>query len=312
MNHAPLTPITFLERTASVFPRHTAVVYADWAGSSTPVREQTWAETLDRCVRLASSLSERCSPSDVVGVLSPNTPQFVELHHAVSMAGCLLNPINIRLEPGSLAFIIRHARCRVLFVDAEFMEPVKEAIKLLAGEQQNGFLPRLLVQIEDAQHGVSMEESHEDGSIETVDYESLVSAGDPRFRYHTPSDEWASHSVNYTSGTTGDPKGVVYSHRGAALNAVNNCLVWNFPAHSRYLWTLPMFHCAGWTIPYSVTLNAGVHVCLRKIDAASIFAAIERESVTHLCGAPVIMNMILQEAGRRGIDRIAKEGEVIR
>ena len=208
VNHAPLTPINFLERTAAVFPRHTAIVYGDWSNSNSAgnpnsvIVRQTWSETFSRCRQIADSLSQHTNHGDVVGVFCPNTPAFVELHHAVSMAGCVLNPVNIRLDPPTISYIIQHAQCKVLFVDSEFLPRVVEALKLVEKENKEN-LPKLVVEVPDVPHGVggvSASSSPSSSPVETVNYEHFLGQGNPNFHYYTPTDEWEHHAVNYTKG----------------------------------------------------------------------------------------------------------------
>lgn len=276
-NHAPLTPLGFLERAAAVYPTRIAVAHGDL--------KRSYAELAERCARLASALKAAgVKRGDTVAMLAPNTPEAVEAHFAVAMAGGVLNMINIRLEARTIGFILSHGEAKVLLLDSEFGAVARDAL------HSSGAKP-LLVEIEDAQ-GPGGER------IGGIDYEAFLAGGDPAFPILPPNDEWDAIALNYTSGTTGDPKGVVYHHRGAYLNSIGNALAWGLGPHPVYLWVLPMFHCNGWCFPWTITAVAGTQVCLRRPDAAAIFAAIERHGVTHTCGAPVIMTMMISAAER--------------
>jgi fatty-acyl-CoA synthase len=271
-NYVPLTPIGFLVRSASVYPNRLAVVHGE--------RRYGWREALERCRRLASALTARgIQRGDTVALMAPNIPEAFEAHFGVPMAGAVLNALNIRLDPGTIAFILEHGEAKVLITDTEFSPVIAEALAQL--EQKP-----LVIDIADPM-GPGGERLGE------MDYEEFLATGDPAFQEITPEDEWEAIALNYTSGTTGNPKGVVYHHRGAYLNALGNVLVWGMRQHPVYLWTLPMFHCNGWCFPWTITAMAGTHVCLRRVEAAAIYEAIAREGVTHLCGAPVVMNMLL-------------------
>lgn len=282
-NHVPLSPLSFLPRTASVFPDRTAVIHGS-------VR-RSWAETYARCRRLASALAGRgIGIGDTVTVMAPNIPALFEAHFGVPMAGAVLNALNIRLDPAGIAFILDHSETRVLIVDGEFADAVERALDLAT-------VRPLVVDIDDPLFP-------EGRRIGALTYEELLAEGDPDAEWTPPDDEWRAISLNYTSGTTGDPKGVVYHHRGAYLNAVGNSMVWAMPHHPVYLWTLPMFHCNGWCFPWTVTAMAGTHVCLRRVEAGAIYDAIADHKVTHLCGAPIVMGLILNalEEKRRAFD----------
>jgi fatty-acyl-CoA synthase len=271
-NYVPLSPIGFLLRSAAVYPNRLAVAYGE--------RKYTWRDALERCRRLASALAERgVRRGDTVAVMAPNTPEAFEAHFAVPMSGAVLNALNIRLDPATIAFILKHGEAKVLITDSEFAPVVAEALAQLDERP-------LVIDIADAS-GPGGERLGE------MDYEAFLATGDPAFPEVTPKDEWDAIALNYTSGTTGNPKGVVYHHRGAYLNSLGNILVWGMRQHPVYLWTLPMFHCNGWCFPWTITALAGTHVCLRRVEAAAIYEAIAREGVTHLCGAPVVMNMLL-------------------
>jgi fatty-acyl-CoA synthase len=287
-NYVPLTPIGFLVRSASVYPNRLAVVHGE--------RRYSWREALERCRRLASALTVRgIKRGDTVALMAPNIPEAFEAYFGVPMAGAVLNALNIRLDPGTVAFILEHGEAKVLIVDAEFAPVIAEALEQLEHKP-------IVIDIADAM-GPGGER------LGAMDYEEFLATGDPAFQEITPEDEWDAIALNYTSGTTGNPKGVVYHHRGAYLNALGNVLVWGMRQHPVYLWTLPMFHCNGWCFPWTITAMAGTHVCLRRVEAAAIYEAIAREGVTHLCGAPVVMNMLLNfspGAGpglRRSLDR---------
>ena len=271
-NYVPLSPISLLRRTALVYPERTAVIHGEL--------RRNWSETERRCRRLASALSRRgIGLGDTVAIMAPNIPAFVEAHFGVPMAGAVLNSLNTRLDAQALAFILQHGEAKALLTDREFSEVMSKA---LAGLEN----PPLVIDIDDhlAQGGELIGE---------LEYEALLAEGDPDFPCEPPVDEWQAISLNYTSGTTGNPKGVVYSHRGAYLNAVSNAMDWDMSRFPVYLWTLPMFHCNGWCFPWTVTAKAGTHVCLRKVEAGAIFDAIQRHQVTHLCGAPIVMAMMV-------------------
>ena len=279
-NYVPLTPIGFLLRSAAVYPERLAVTHGE--------RRYTWRQTLERCRRLASALAARgIGRGDTVALMAPNIPEAFEAHFGVPMAGAVLNALNIRLDPETIAFTLRHGEAKVLITDTEFSTVIKEALARLDAKP-------VVIDIADAQ-GPGGDRLGE------LDYEAFLASGDPKFREVTPEDEWEPIALNYTSGTTGNPKGVVYHHRGAYLNALGNILVWGMRQHPVYLWTLPMFHCNGWCFPWTITALAGTHVCLRRVEAAAIYDAIAQEGVTHLCGAPVVMNMLLN-AGKRPKD----------
>ena len=283
-NYVPLTPIGFLVRSASVYPNRLAVVHGE--------RRYNWRETLERCRRLASALTARgVERSDTVALIAPNIPEASEAHYGVPMAGAVLNALNIRLDPGTIAFILEHGEAKVLITDTEFAPVVARALAQLERKP-------IVIDIVDAM-GPGGDRLGE------MDYEEFLATGDPAFQEMTPEDEWEAIALNYTSGTTGNPKGVVYHHRGAYLNALGNVLVWGMRQHPVYLWTLPMFHCNGWCFPWTITAMAGTHVCLRRVEAAAIYEAIARDGVTHLCGAPVVMNLLLNAGPglQRSLDR---------
>ena len=271
-NHAPLTPVSFIERSADVHPGRTAWIHGD--------TRATYAAFRARARRLAAALAGRgVEPGDTVAVMLPNTPPMLEAHFGVPMAGAVLNSINIRLEPATIAYILEHGGARVLLADAEFAPTIKEALTRLEHRP-------LVVDVLDRQFRGGGERLGE------VTYEELLAEGEESFEPLYPADEWQAIGLNYTSGTTGQPKGVVVHHRGAWLAAIGQALANEMGLHPTYLWTLPMFHCNGWAFTWSVTLQAGTHVCLRRVEAAPVFAAIAEHEVTHLCGAPIVMNMI--------------------
>jgi fatty-acyl-CoA synthase len=283
-NYVPLSPIGFLLRSAAVYPDRLAVVYRE--------RRYSWREALERCRRLAGALAARgVGRGDTVALMAPNIPEVFEAHFGVPMAGAVLNALNIRLDPDTIAFMLRHGGAKVLITDTEFSAVIGQALAQL---EQKPFV----IDIADA--------AGPGGSrLGEMDYEAFLATGDPAFPAVTPKDEWDAIALNYTSGTTGNPKGVVYHHRGAYLNALGNILVWGMRHHPVYLWTLPMFHCNGWCFPWTITALAGTHVCLRRVEAAAIYDAIAREGVTHLCGAPVVMNMLLNAGAglKRSLER---------
>jgi fatty-acyl-CoA synthase len=283
-NYVPLSPISFLLRTASVYPNRLAVAYGE--------RRYSWREVLERCRRLAGALAARgVGRGDTVAVMAPNLPEAFEAHFGVPMAGAVLNALNIRLDPATIAFILRHGEAKVLITDREFAPVIEQALGQLEKKP-------VVIDIDDATASGGK-------LLGEMDYEAFLAAGDPTFPEVTPADEWEAIALNYTSGTTGNPKGVVYHHRGAYLNALGNVLVWGMRHHPVYLWTLPMFHCNGWCFPWTITAMAGTNVCLRRVEAAAIYENIAREGVTHLCGAPVVMNMLLNAGAglKRSLDR---------
>jgi fatty-acyl-CoA synthase len=279
-NFAPLTPLGFLERAAFVYPNRISVIHGD--------QRFTWKQTYDRCRRLASALAQRgIGRGDTVAVMGANTPQAFECTFGVPMTGAVLCALNIRLDAEAIAFMLQHSEAKVLLTDREFSSTIKRALKGMEN-------PPLVIDIDDI-------EAKGGQLLGEMDYEAFLAGGDPEFAWRFPDNEWDAIALNYTSGTTGNPKGVVYHHRGAYINALGNIVNWGMRGHPVYLWTLPMFHCNGWCFPWSITAIAGTHVCLRRVDAASMFAAIEKYKVTHLCGAPIVMGMLTNavEADRR-------------
>ncbi len=268
-NCTALTPLVFLRRAAAVYPDKLAVVHG--------AARFTYRNLYSRCRRLADALRRRgIGLGDTVAVMAPNVPALLEAHYGVPMAGAVLNALNYRLDARSIAFILAHGQARLLIADREFAPIVSTALDELGR-------PLPLVEIDDSS-GVSL------GGTE---YEAFLAEGDPAAAWAMPSDEWNPIALNYTSGTTGNPKGVVYHHRGAFLNAIGNAITFGLDRRSVYLWTLPMFHCNGWSYPWAVTAVAGTHVCLRRVDPAPIFAAIAEHRITHLCGAPIVLNLLV-------------------
>ena len=288
-NHTALTPCDFMARAAEIYPARTAVVHG--------ALRRSYAETYDRCRRLAGALLERgVNLGDTVSIMAPNVPAMLEAHFGVPMAGAVLNALNIRLDAASVAWMLNHARSRVLIADAAFASVVEEA----------------LAQLDRRPHVVTIDDPAEaDGEgrgFGDESYEALLATGAPDFEWPWPDDEWQAISLNYTSGTTGRPKGVVYHHRGAYLNALSNVLMNGFSRESVYLWTLPMFHCNGWTHTWAVTAAAGTHVCLRKLEPAEVFRLIDEERVTHIAGAPIVLGMLINapESDKRRFDHVVE------
>ena len=287
-NHAPLTPLTFLTRAALAFPDHPAIVHGG-------IR-RSWGETYTRCRRLASALRRLgIAAGDCVAVIAPNTPEHYETHFGVPMAGAVLNAINTRLDAATIAYILDHATAKILIADTEYADVVREALATARTKP-------VVIDICDSE-GPWVDDAAR--RLGDTDYEALLAQGDPDFAWSLPADEWQAISLNYTSGTTGAPKGVVYHHRGAYLNALGNVLVWGMGHQPIYLWTLPMFHCNGWCFPWGVAAMTGTNVCLRRVEGGAIYRAFADHKVTHLCGAPIIMQMIVDaaEAERQAFDQ---------
>jgi fatty-acyl-CoA synthase len=274
-NFAPISPLSFIERTAEVYPDRLAILHG-------PLR-QTWGQTYARARQLASALQRAgIGKNQTVAVMLPNTPPMVEAHFGVPMAGAVLNALNTRLDPEAIAFMLDHGEARAVIVDPEFAGTMAKALKL-----RQATTPLLLIDVEDALF------TGESIPVGSTTYEAFIAGGDPAFAWSLPGDEWDAIALNYTSGTTGNPKGVVYHHRGAAMNAISNVLEWDMPKHAVYLWTLPMFHCNGWCFPWTVAARAGVNVCLRRVDPQAIFDAMRDHGVTHYCGAPIVHGLLV-------------------
>jgi fatty-acyl-CoA synthase len=269
VNHIALSPLSFIERTASVYGEYPAVIHG--------AIRRNWQETYERCRRLASALSQRgIGKGDTVAVMLPNIPAMLEVHFGVPMIGAVLNTLNVRLDAQAIAFMLEHGEAKVLITDREFHAVIREALSLLSH-------PPLVVDVDDPEYG-------EGSAVSALDYEAFLAEGDPQFAWQWPEDEWQAISLNYTSGTTGNPKGVIYHHRGAYLNSLGNQMTWAMGHHPVYLWTLPMFHCNGWCYPWTVTALAGTHVFLRRVDPYKILTLIHEHRVSHLCGAPIVLN----------------------
>ena len=271
-NFAQLTPLSFLERTAFTYPDIISTIYGR--------KRLTWKETYCRCRKLASALNAiGLKPGETVAVMAANTPEMYEATFGVPMAGCVINALNIRLDASMIAFCLNHGEAKVLITDTEFSKVIKAALKILDRDIK-------VINIKDTETADLGE------MIGDLTYEDFIKNADENFAWIEPEDEWDAISLNYTSGTTGDPKGVVYHHRGAYLNSLSNAIVWNMAHHPIYLWTLPMFHCNGWCFPWTIAAMGGTNVFLRKVNAVQIFSAIDQYKITHFCGAPIILSLI--------------------
>ena len=272
-NFTPLTPLSFLDKAAYVYPNRIAVVHG--------AERYTWKDEYVRCRKLASALKKfGIREGDTVAAMLPNIPAMVDMHYGPTMIGAVLNALNTRLDAEAIAFMLEHGEAKVLFCDLEYSAVVEKALKLVKKKP-------LVIDVIDpmfAGQGKRLGEQ---------DYESFLAAGDADFRFAYPSDEWNAIALNYTSGTTGNPKGVVYHHRGAYMNAIGNVLTWDMQRHPIYLWTLPMFHCNGWCFPWTIAAQAGTNVCLRKVDAETIFDLMRAEKVSHYCGAPIVHSTLI-------------------
>jgi fatty-acyl-CoA synthase len=281
-NYAPLTPLSLIARTAYIWPDHTAVIHGD--------RRFTWSGTYARSRRLASALARLgIGKGDTVAAMLANTPEMIECHFGVPMTGGVLNTLNTRLDAETIAFMLEHGEAEVLITDTEFSPTIEQALS----------------QVKRKIAVIDVDDSLGPGGerLGNTEYETFIASGDPEFAWRPPADEWDAISLNYTSGTTGNPKGVVYHHRGAYMNALSNIIDWGMPRHSVYLWTLPMFHCNGWCFPWTMAANAGTNVCLRRVEAKPIFDAIRTHKVTHYCGAPIVHAMLINapDAMKEGI-----------
>jgi len=283
-NFVALSPLSYLARSARVFPDRVAIIHG--------TLRQTWRDTYARCRRLASALAQRgIGRGDTVAAMLPNVPAMLEAHFGVPMVGAVLNTLNTRLDAEAIAFMLQHGEAKVLLTDREFAGVMAKALALLPPEHRP-----LVVEVED-------ELAPPGETLGSLSYEALLATGDPHYAWTLPADEWDAIALNYTSGTTGNPKGVVTHHRGAYLNAASNVISWQMPHHATYLWTLPMFHCNGWCFPWTMALIAGTSVCLRRVDPALIYPLIREHEVTHLCGAPIVYSMLIHApaALREGI-----------
>jgi fatty-acyl-CoA synthase len=271
-NYTPLTPLTFVERSAYVYPERVAVIHGQ--------RRQSWLETFTRCRQLACALAAQgVGEGDTVAAMLNNTPEMIECHFGVPATGAVLNTLNTRLDAETIAFMLEHGEAKVLFTDREYSPTVRKA--LAACRRQI-----LVIDVDDPEYGGPGDR------LGTREYEEFIAGGSPDFAWRGPEDEWDAISLNYTSGTTGNPKGVVYHHRGAYLNSMSNIISWGMPPHAVYLWTLPMFHCNGWCFVWTMAANAGTNVCLRRVDPKLIFDAMREHGVTHYCGAPIVHSLM--------------------
>ncbi len=283
-NYVALSPLSYIQRAARIYPHKTALIYGD--------QRQTWGQTYERCCRLASALTARgVGVGDTVAVMLPNVPAMFEAHFGVPMTGAVLNTLNTRLDAEAIAFMLQHGEAKVLLTDREFAPVVEKALAMCGDKRP------VVIEVED-------NTAPEGKYLGETSYEALLAEGNPQHAWSLPGDEWDAIALNYTSGTTGNPKGVVTHHRGAYLNAASNVISWQLPHHATYLWTLPMFHCNGWCFPWTMALIAGVSVCLRRVDPALIFPLIREHHITHMCGAPIVYSMLISapEPLRAGIE----------
>ena len=272
-NFVALSPLSYLTRTAKVYPQRLAMIYGE--------RRQTWVQTYTRCCQLAGALAAKgIGVGDTVAVMLPNVPAMLEMHFGVPMTGAVLNTLNTRLDAEAISFMLQHGEAKILFTDREFAPVIEKALAMLGDKRP------IVVEVED-------DTAPPGNYLGEISYEAFVAQGDAQFAWKLPADEWDAISLSYTSGTTGNPKGVVTHHRGAYLNAASNALTWPMPHHATYLWTLPMFHCNGWCFPWTMALIAGTSVCLRRVDPALIFPLIREHSITHMCGAPIVYSMLI-------------------
>ncbi|MBL0076570.1 MAG: acyl-CoA synthetase [Rhodocyclaceae bacterium] len=287
-NYVPLTPLSFIQRSAYIYPNRVAVIHG--------AKRYTWSQTYDRSRALASALQKSgVGAGDTVSVMLNNTPEMFECHFGVPMSGAVLNTLNTRLDAETLAFMLNHAESKVLITDKEYSLTVQKALTLFAQEAGRKIL---VIDVDDSEYtGAGV-------CVGSTEYEKFIANGDSNFEWHKPNDEWDAISLNYTSGTTGNPKGVVYHHRGAYLNALSNIVSWGMPPQAIYLWTLPMFHCNGWCFPWTLAANSGTNVCLRRVDAKLIFDAIREHKVSHYCGAPIVHSLLINapQEMREGIN----------
>lgn len=286
-NYIPLTPLQFIERTAQVYPERVSIIHGE--------KQFTWRETYARCRQLASALAGHgIGKGDTVAIMANNTPEHIEVHYGVPMCGAVITGLNTRLDAAMIAFQLVHSEAKVLMVDRQYSAQMREALEMLDK-------PPFIIDIDDPMHkGGEL--------LGELDYEAFIAQGDADYVWAWPADEWDAISMNYTSGTTGDPKGVVYHHRGAFLNSMGNATAWNMPHHPVYLWTLPMFHASGWCFHWTVTAMAGTHVCMRRVEGAHIFDLLKKHDVTYFTAAPIVLNMLVNtpDESKQNFDHVIK------